>query len=136
MKAAPFAYHDPANLDDLIGLLGTLEDVKLLAGGQSLMPMLNMRFSQPDHVIDLNGITGLAGISDAGGTLSLGAMTRQSTLLNSPDIATKVPVMQEALRSVISKHATGVPLAAPCATLIHRPNCPRPPSFMTLISQF
>ena len=55
MKAAPFAYHDPASLDDLIGLLGTLEDVKLLAGGQSLMPMLNMRFSQPDHVIDLNG---------------------------------------------------------------------------------
>ena len=51
MKAAPFAYHDPASLDDLIGLLGTLEDVKLLAGGQSLMPMLNMRFSQPDHVI-------------------------------------------------------------------------------------
>ena len=100
MKAAPFTYHDPANLDDLIGLLGTLEDVKLLAGGQSLMPMLNMRFSQPDHVIDLNGITSLAGISDVGGTLTLGAMTRQSTLLNSPDIATKVPVMQEALRWV------------------------------------
>ena len=100
MKAAPFAYHDPASLDDLIGLLGTLEDVKLLAGGQSLMPMLNMRFSQPDHVIDLNGIPGLAGISVVGGTLTLGAMTRQSTLLNSPDIATKVPVMQEALRWV------------------------------------
>ena len=45
MKAAPFTYHDPTSLDDLIGLLGTLEDVKLLAGGQSLMPMLNMRFS-------------------------------------------------------------------------------------------
>ena len=97
MKAAPFTYHDPASLDDLIGLLGTLEDVKLLAGGQSLMPMLNMRFSQPEHVVDLNGVTDLAGITDVGGALTLGAMTRQSTLLNSPDIATKVPVMQEAL---------------------------------------
>ncbi len=97
MKAAPFTYHDPTSLDDLIGLLGTLEDVKLLAGGQSLMPMLNMRFAQPDHVIDLNGIGGLDGISNADGTLTLGAMTRQSALLNSPDIVALVPVMQEAL---------------------------------------
>ncbi len=97
MKAAPFTYHDPKTLDDLINLLGTLEDVKLLAGGQSLMPMLNMRFAQPDHVIDINGIAGLNGISEVDGTLTLGAMTRQSALSNNRHIAARVPIMQEAL---------------------------------------
>jgi len=96
MKAATFTYHDPQSLDDLIGLLGSLEDVKVLAGGQSLMPMLNMRFAQPDHLIDLNGVEGLEGIS-ANGSITIGAMTRQATLLKSDDIATKLPVMQEAL---------------------------------------
>ena len=96
MKAAPFTYHDPQSLDDLIGLLGSLEDVKVLAGGQSLMPMLNMRFAQPDHLIDLNGVDGLTYIS-ANGAVTIGAMTRQVALLKSDDIATKLPVMREAL---------------------------------------
>ena len=54
MKPPPFQYHDPKTVAEAVGLLGTLENAKLLAGGQSLMPMLNMRFVQPDHVIDLN----------------------------------------------------------------------------------
>jgi CO/xanthine dehydrogenase FAD-binding subunit len=54
MKPPPFQYHDPRTLAEVVGLLGTLDNAKLLAGGQSLMPMLNMRFVLPDHVIDLN----------------------------------------------------------------------------------
>ena len=60
MKPAPFTYHDPTTVDELVGLLGSVEDVKLLAGGQSLMPMLNLRLAQPDHLIDLNTVAGLS----------------------------------------------------------------------------
>ena len=61
MKSAPFAYHDPTTVDELMGLLADKGNAKLLAGGQSLMPMLNMRYAMPDHVIDLNGVASLAG---------------------------------------------------------------------------
>jgi carbon-monoxide dehydrogenase medium subunit len=97
MKPGPFTYHDPANLDDLVGLLGTLEDAKLLAGGQSLMPMLNMRFVIPDHVIDLNTVAGLDGIEDKGATVRIGAMTRQADLMAEKTIAARLPIMGRAL---------------------------------------
>lgn len=97
MKPGPFAYHDPGSIDDLVGLLSSLEDAKLLAGGQSLMPMLNMRFVQPDHVIDLNTVAGLDGVRTDKSALTIGAMTRQVTLKNSKDIADKAPLIAEAL---------------------------------------
>jgi len=100
MKPAPFRYHDPATLDDVVGLLGTLEDAKLLAGGQSLVPMLNFRFAQPDHLIDLNGVSELFGVDDDGTRLQIGAMTRQATLLDSPEVMQRLPVMAEALEWV------------------------------------
>jgi carbon-monoxide dehydrogenase medium subunit len=100
MKPAPFRYHDPATLDDVVGLLGTLEDAKLLAGGQSLVPMLNFRFAQPDHLIDLNGVSELFGVDHDGTRLRLGAMTRQSTLLDSQEVKQRLPVMAEALEWV------------------------------------
>ena len=56
MKPPPFSYHDPGTVAEAVGLLTRLENAKLLAGGQSLMPMLNMRYVLPDHVIDLNRI--------------------------------------------------------------------------------
>ena len=73
MKPPPFQYHDPKTVAEAVGLLGTLENAKLLAGGQSLMPMLNMRFVLPDHVIDLNRIDGLSYIREANGALEIGA---------------------------------------------------------------
>jgi carbon-monoxide dehydrogenase medium subunit len=59
MKPPPFPYRDPKSLSEAIDLLGTPENAKLLAGGQLLMPMLNMRFVLPDHVIDLNRVDGV-----------------------------------------------------------------------------
>ena len=56
MKPPPFSYHDPRTVAETVGLLSRLENAKLLAGGQSLMPMLNFRFVQPDHIIDLNRV--------------------------------------------------------------------------------
>jgi len=100
MKPAPFRYHDPATLDDVVGLLGSLEDAKLLAGGQSLVPMLNFRFVQPDHLIDLNGVGELFGVNDDGTRLTIGAMTRQATLKESPEVRQRLPIMAEALEWV------------------------------------
>ena len=60
MKPPPFQYHDPKTLAEAVGLLGSLDNAKLLAGGQSLMPMLNFRFVLPDHIVDLNRVDGLS----------------------------------------------------------------------------
>ena len=100
MKPAPFTYHDPTTADEAVALLATHEDAKILAGGQSLMPMLNMRFVVPDDVIDLNRIDGIAGIRDAGESIEIGAMTRQRDLMRDDVIATKAPIIPAALHWV------------------------------------
>jgi aerobic carbon-monoxide dehydrogenase medium subunit len=99
MKPAPFAYYDPGTLSEAIGLL-SLENAKLLAGGQSLIPMLNMRFAVPDHVIDLNRVAGLSGIEQKDGFIRIGAMTRQCDLETSAEVAEALPIFGEALRFV------------------------------------
>jgi carbon-monoxide dehydrogenase medium subunit len=100
MKPPPFSYHDPETIAEVVRLLSSRNNAKLLAGGQSLMPMLNMRFVLPDDVIDLNRVEGLAYIREAGGVLEVGAMTRQSDLEFSQLVRTRCPLMHEALLQV------------------------------------
>jgi aerobic carbon-monoxide dehydrogenase medium subunit len=100
MKPLLFQYHDPKTLSEAVDLLGRLENAKLLAGGQSLMPMLNMRFVLPDHVIDLNRIDGLSYIREAAGEIVIGAMTRQRDLEFSEIIESKCPLMHQAVKHV------------------------------------
>lgn len=100
MKPPPFSYHDPRTTADAVALLATLENAKLLAGGQSLMPMLNMRFVLPDHVIDLNKIEELSHIGERDGALEIGAMTRQRTIEFSDLVRARCPLMHEAIRQV------------------------------------
>jgi carbon-monoxide dehydrogenase medium subunit len=100
MKPPPFSYHDPRTIADAVGLLGRLENAKLLAGGQSLMPMLNMRFVLPDHVIDLNRVDGLSYIREHNGALEIGAMTRQRDLEFSDVVRQRCPLMHEAIQQV------------------------------------
>jgi carbon-monoxide dehydrogenase medium subunit len=100
MKPPPFRYHDPRTVGEAVGLLGHLENAKLLAGGQSLMPMLNMRFVLPDHIIDLNRVEGLSYIREAEGALEIGAMTRQRDLEFSDAVRARWPIMHEALLQV------------------------------------
>ena len=64
MKPPPFHYHAPHTLQDALVIVGEHENTRLLAGGQSLMPMLNMRLLFPDHLIDINRIPELAGIRE------------------------------------------------------------------------
>jgi carbon-monoxide dehydrogenase medium subunit len=100
MKPSPFSYHDPRTIGDVVALLGRLDNAKLLAGGQSLMPMLNMRFVQPDHVIDLNRVDGLSFIREVDSALEIGGMTRQRDLEFSEVVARRCPLMDEAIRLV------------------------------------
>ena len=100
MKPPPFSYHDPRTVTEAVELLGRLENAKLLAGGQSLMPMLNMRFVLPDHIIDLNRVEGLSYIRENDGALEIGAMTRQRDLEYSDVVRARWPIMHEALLQV------------------------------------
>ncbi len=100
MKPPPFSYHLPNDVPEAVAMLSTLENAKLLAGGQSLMPMLNMRYVLPDHVIDLNRIDGLSYIRDAGDVLEIGAMTRQRDLEFSDLVKARCPLMHEAVLQI------------------------------------
>jgi carbon-monoxide dehydrogenase medium subunit len=100
MKPPPFSYHDPRTMADVVSLLGSLDNAKLLAGGQSLMPMLNMRYVLPDHVIDLNRVDGLSFIRERDGALEIGAMTRQRDIEFSDVVRQRCPLMHEAIVQV------------------------------------
>jgi carbon-monoxide dehydrogenase medium subunit len=100
MKPPLFSYHDPATLDEALALLGSCDNARILAGGQSLLPMLNFRYLQPDHLIDVNGIAALSGITVENGMLKIGAMTRQRDVEFSDIIASKMPLMKEAILQV------------------------------------
>lgn len=98
MKAADFSYESPSTLDAALRLLADPErDVMALAGGQSLMPMMNFRLARPDLLVDLNGIDGLAGITHRGGMLRIGAMTRYSALESSALVQQLAPLLGLAL---------------------------------------
>ncbi len=100
MKPAPFEYHAPRQLKDAAELLARLPNAKLLAGGQSLVPMMNFRYVIVDHLIDLGGLDELRGTAVVDGALRIGAMTRQRDLEFSPEVARQCPLLAEALRHV------------------------------------
>jgi carbon-monoxide dehydrogenase medium subunit len=101
MKPVKFDYHAPASLDAAVALLQRYGgDAKVLAGGQSLMPLLNFRLSRPAALVDLNRIAGLAYIEERDGQVRLGAMTRQRTIEFSPVVARRLPLLREATKWV------------------------------------
>jgi carbon-monoxide dehydrogenase medium subunit len=100
MKPAPFDYHAPRQLKEAAELLASLPNAKILAGGQSLVPMMNFRYVMVDHLVDLGGVEDLRGIAVGDGTLRIGAMMRQRDLEMSPEIARHCPLMAEALAHV------------------------------------
>ena len=100
MKPAPFVYHDPRSLSEATDLLASLDNARVLAGGQSLMPMMNFRYAMPDHLIDLSKIGELAYLRGEGDTLRIGAMTRQRDLEFSAEVGRRCPILHEALDHV------------------------------------
>lgn len=99
MKAPPFNYHAPRSVGDALGLLAAQPNARLLAGGQSLMPILNFRLAAPDHLIDLNRIAELAYLraSGDGSAIEIGAMTRQRDVEFSGLVAERLPLLAEAI---------------------------------------
>jgi carbon-monoxide dehydrogenase medium subunit len=101
VKPPRFEYHAPRTVEEALGLLGRYGgDAKVLAGGQSLVPLLNFRLVRPAALVDLNRIPALAGIEERDGTLAFGAMTRQRAIERSPAVARRLPLLHEATRWV------------------------------------
>ena len=102
MKPAPFRYARPQNLADAVELLAAAShDAKILAGGQSLVPMMNLRLVRPAVLIDLNGVPELDHITrGADGSLSIGALARHVALEGSAAVIERAPLLAEAARHV------------------------------------
>ena len=98
MKPPPFEYHAPASLEEAVALLGEHGDeAKVLAGGQSLVPLLAMRLARPAHLVDINDVAGLDAIADRGDHLAFGATVRERSAERSAVVREKVPLLAEAL---------------------------------------
>ena len=99
MKPAPFEYLAPSTEQEALAHLAEHGwDAKVLAGGQSLIPMMNFRLAQPSVLVDLNNVTELFYIQpDENGGLRVGAMTRQREVEHSPLVAERAPLLQEAM---------------------------------------
>jgi CO/xanthine dehydrogenase FAD-binding subunit len=98
MKPAPFDYRAPASVEEALPLLGL--ETTVLAGGQSLLPLLNLRLARPELVLDINGIGELAYIRADDGPLRIGAMTRQVALERSDVVLRRWPLLHKAVRLV------------------------------------
>jgi carbon-monoxide dehydrogenase medium subunit len=101
VKPAPFAHEEPRSLENALGLLAQHgEDAKVLAGGQSLIPLLNFRLARPEVLVDVNRIDGLSFIRRRDGLLRIGALTRMASLERSPLVRERWPLLAEAARLV------------------------------------
>jgi aerobic carbon-monoxide dehydrogenase medium subunit len=101
VKPAKFEYHTPASVDEALAILGRYDgEARVLAGGQSLVPMMNFRLAMPRAIVDLNRIAELAYIGGDGDVVRIGSMTRQRRLEFEPLVAAKLPLLRQALRWV------------------------------------
>jgi carbon-monoxide dehydrogenase medium subunit len=101
VKPAKFDYYSPTSIDEALTILERYQgDARPLAGGQSLVPMMNFRLAAPAAIVDLNRIPGLAGIEEADGVVRIGAMARQRQIEFAPLLREKLPLLNEAMRWV------------------------------------
>ena len=99
MKPPPFAYAAPDTLEEAVGLLTEHAEAepRVLAGGQSLIPLMNFRLAKPGYLVDLRNVAGLSGIRRDGDVLVIGAMTRLAEVERSPEVAVAAPLVTEAV---------------------------------------
>jgi CO/xanthine dehydrogenase FAD-binding subunit len=100
LKPALFEYHAPATIDDACSMLASMEDAKVLAGGQSLMPLLNFRLARPQHLVDINRIQGLERIYERDGGIAVQALVRQAAVEDSALVSRACPLLGAAVRLV------------------------------------
>ena len=114
MKPAPFRYARPATVAEAVGLLATHGTAaRLLAGGQSLVPLLVRRVERPALIVDINRIAGLDGIEILPGWVRMGALVRQEQVLRSAAVRQEVAGLAQAIaRSPIPSSASAAPWSA------------------------
>lgn len=117
MKPAPFAYRRPATLQDALAVLAEEPDAKVLAGGQSLVPLLSMRLAAPAVLVDINAIPGLAEIQVTDAGVRVGALARHADVLASSEAQRVQPLLAMALRHVA--HATIRNRGTTVGSLVH-----------------
>ncbi len=100
MKPSPLRYHRPRSVPEAVQLLAGLDGAKVLAGGQSLVPLLSMRLAAPAHVVDVNALPGLDGVEVAGGRVTVGALVRHADLLVHVGARRAQPLLAQALAHV------------------------------------
>ncbi|GAB3690480.1 FAD binding domain-containing protein [Saccharopolyspora tripterygii] len=100
MKPPPFDYARPATVADAVALLAADEDAKALAGGQSLVPMMNFRLARPSTLVDIAHLPGMSGLHRDGEVLVIGAATRQRAIETSALVAETCPLLADASRHV------------------------------------
>ena len=97
MKAAPFEYSRPATIEEACALLGSDENARVIAGGQTLVPMMAMRLARPTRLVDITHIPELSFIRDNGDIVTIGAATRQCVAERSALVAEKLPLIARAI---------------------------------------
>lgn len=101
MKPAPFAYHRPRGLTEALDILADLgSDAKVLAGGQSLVPLMSMRLSAPEHLVDVNHVPGLDEVHVDSDVVRIGALVRHSQVEHNAAAYDAIPLLRQALRQV------------------------------------
>jgi len=101
MYPAPFEYHAPSTIAEALALLSQHGgDAKVIAGSQSLVPLMKFRLATPAHVVDLRKVPGITGIREEGGALVIGALTNHRTIERSEDLRKKLPILPEAASAI------------------------------------
>jgi len=118
MIPASFDYHAPKTLPEALALLGQLgEEAKVLSGGQSLLPLLKLRFAQPAHLVDIGRIPGLDYIKEEGGFLRIGALAREASLEASDVVRSRYPILADTAAVIADPIVRN--LATVCGNLAH-----------------
>ena len=104
MKPASFEYSRAADLDEACALLAAGDDVRIIAGGQTLVPLMAMRLARPARLVDISRIAGLAFIRDEGDAVAIGATTRQCVAEHDPMVRAKLPLARQGA-ALMSGHA-------------------------------
>jgi len=113
-----FDYHAPKTLPEALALLGQLGDeAKVLSGGQSLLPLLKLRFAQPAHLVDIGRIPGLDYIKEEGGVLKIGALVREAALEASDVVRSRYPILADTAAVIADPIVRN--LATVCGNLAH-----------------
>jgi carbon-monoxide dehydrogenase medium subunit len=133
MKPGRFAYHAPRELDEALALLKEYGDeAKVLAGGQSLMPMLNFRLAQIEHLVDINRLGGGLDVPRVeAGKITIPALVRQRTVERSPEMARALPLLTSALRDVAHPQIRN--RGTICGSLAHADPAAELPTVMTAL---